>query len=464
MLTAEIPTAKDGSSSALRSLPEVVGAEHRVEIPGRGLRRVVRLNAAATTPPLRATLDAVTRFLGHYGALHRGSGPLARAACEDLEAAIASIRSFLGCGPEHHLLFCDNTSGAISQLARMLALKPDDAVVISEGEHTSNNLPWRFTTRARVVDVRSFDDGSIDEQHLGEVLGDERLQIRVVAVSGASNQTGYIPDLRRLSELARSRGALLFVDAAQLAPHRPIDMVASGIDALALSAHKLYAPFGVGLLVVPKRLLDTAPLEPGGGSIDMLSDVRGDATVVWAPPTLRHQPGTWNGTGIVALGASCEALAKAGWDVVIEHERQIVERMAARLSGIEGLRLHVPAAAYGEHRIGAFPFSIAGMHHALLAAVLDHEHAIEVRAGTICNHRLVRRWFGVSDEEQQAVEARIRAGDRLASYGIVRASVGIHTTLDDVDALGAALEEILAGGPRLTYEPIQSEEAYRPAG
>lgn len=462
MRTAALSTVTSESSASMRSLPEVVGAEHLVEIPGRGRRRVVRLNAAATTPPLRATLDAVSRFLEHYGALHRGSGPLARAACEEVEAAVASIRAFLGCGAAHHLLFCDNTSGAISRFARMLALGPDDVVVISEGEHTSNNLPWRLTSRARVVEVRAFDDGSLDEQHLVEVLGDERLRIRLVAVSGASNQTGYIPDLRRLSGLAHARGALLFVDAAQLAPHRPIDMEASGIDALALSAHKLYAPFGLGVLAVPTRLLDAAPLEPGGGSIDMVSDVRGDPTVVWSPPALRHQPGTWNGTGIVAVGASCEALMKAGWDVVLEHERRIVDRMAARLPRITGLRLHVPAAAYGDHRIGVFPFSAGGMHHALLAAVLDHEHAIEVRAGTICNHRLVRRWFGVDDEEQRAVEARIRAGDRLASYGIVRASVGIHSTLDDVAALAAALEEILAGGPRFTYEPLPSEETYRP--
>lgn len=462
---ARLETTPSAAPRALATpaprLPEVVGSGAVVALATGDRKRLVPLNNAATTPPLRVTLDAVNDFLERYGALHRGAGPFARATADAVDAAVDRIRRFLGCGVDQHLLFCQNTSAAVSLFARMLALEPADVVVISEIEHTSNNLPWHFNTPADVVEVRAFDDGSLDLDHLEEILATYGARLRVVAVTGASNQTGFIPDLARLADRAHSHGALLFVDAAQLAPHRAIDMQATGIDALALSAHKLYAPFGLGVLALPTGMAERVPVDPGGGSIDMISDTG----LLWAPPSLRHQTGTWNAVGIVALAASCAALTEAGWDAVGDHERALVARLAGRLPTVPGLRLHVPPSRYaGSDRIGTFPFTLAGIHHALLAAVLEHEHAVEVRAGTICNHRLVRRWMGVDDGRQAALEARISAGDRLASYGIARASVGLHNTAADVDDLIAALERVAVEGPRLAYEPVPAEETYEPAG
>jgi len=229
---------------------------------------------------------------------------------------------------------------------------------------------------------------------------------------------------------------------------------------MSFSAHKIYAPFGLGVLVLPKSMLDSMPVDPGGGSIDMISD----RAVTWAPPGSRHQSGTWNAAGIVALGASCEAIRTAGWSAILEHERELVRYAVSRLAKIDHLTLHVPAALYAEQdRIGAFPFSLSGYHSALLAAILEHEHALEVRAGTICNHALVRRWFNISDEEQARIEKEIAAGDRLASYGIVRASLGIHNTKSDVDALADALVAVRDRGPKLRYTPVPSEEAHEVA-
>jgi selenocysteine lyase/cysteine desulfurase len=124
----------------------------------------------------------------------------------------------------------------------------------------------------------------------------------------------------------------------------------------------------------------------------------------------------------------------------------------------------VPAASYRtDDRIGTFPFVVDGLHHALVAAALEHEHGIEVRAGTICNHRLVRRWVGVGDDEQARVEAEIGAGDRLASYGIVRASLACHSTADDLDRLADALRSLVAHGPTGRYLPAPADETYEPA-
>jgi selenocysteine lyase/cysteine desulfurase len=279
-------------------------------------------------------------------------------------------------------------------------------------------------------------------------------------VTGASNLTGYRPDLATLASLAHDAGALLFVDAAQLAPHRRIDMAASGVDVLAFSAHKVYAPFGLGVLSLPRAVLDRHPVDPGGGSIDMLAS---DGSVLWAPPAERHQTGTWNATGIVALGAAAAAILDAGWDAIEAHERALTQVLVNRLAAVDGVHLTVDPARYGvEDRIGAVPFRVDGMHHALVASALEAEHGVEVRAGTICNHRLVRRWVGADDAEQARIEAAIAGGDRLASYGVVRASLGLQNTGADVDRLVAGLRSLAAEGPALRYRPAPAQECWVP--
>jgi selenocysteine lyase/cysteine desulfurase len=441
-------------------LPAIHDTALPMTLPDGRTVRVAQLNNAATTPPLERTVADVTALLGTYGALHRGAGPRARTTVEAVEAATGHLRRFLGQPDDNALLFTTNTSAAINVLARLLAPGPDQVVVTSEIEHTSNNLPWRYNTEATVVDVRADDAGALDLGHLAEVLDAHRGRVALVAVTGASNLTGHQPELRTFASLAHDAGALLFVDAAQLAPHRAIDMSADGVDALAFSAHKVYAPFGLGVLSLPARLLERAPADPGGGSIDMLVD---DGAVLWAPTQERHQAGTWNAVGIAALGASCAAILEAGWPAIEQHERMLTTRLVDTLVGVPGVSLAVDPSRYAiEDRIGAVPFRVAGQHHAAVASALEHEHGIEVRAGTICNHRLVRRWVGVDDHEQARIEAAIAGGDRLASYGVVRASIGLPTTADDIDRLGEALTDLAAHGPRLTYRPLPAEEAYEP--
>jgi selenocysteine lyase/cysteine desulfurase len=449
------------SGGAQLGLPRVLGAGSVTTLADGRDVRVVQLNNAATTPPFERTVYEVQEFLGCYGALHRGAGPRARVTVDAVEQAVRRITAFIGQPEENALLFTSNTSAAINALARLLPLTAEDVVLTSEIEHTSNNLPWRYNTPARVLDVRANDTGALDLEHLEQLFAEHAGRVKLLAVTGASNLTGYCPDLSALADRCHRAGAMLFVDAAQLAPHRHIDMVEAGVDALAFSAHKVYAPFGLGVLSVPRSVLARQPADPGGGSIDMISD---SGAVVWAPSAERHQTGTWNATGIVALGASCATILETGWDVIEAHERALVSHAAATLSAIPGVRLTVPAGSYRtDDRIGTFPFVVDGLHHALVAAVLEHEHGIEVRAGTICNHRLVRRWIGVPDDEQARIEAEIAAGDRLSSYGIVRASLACHSTVDDIERLDQALRELAAHGPTMRYRPVPQHETYEPA-
>lgn len=443
------------------TLPRVFDAGAPVTLPDGRRVPVAALNNAATTPPLAAVVDAVVGMLGEYGALHRGSGPRARATVEAVEHAVGAIERFLGQPADNTLLYTTNTSAAINHLARLLDLGADDVVVTSEIEHTSNNLPWRHQSAARVVEVRADDAGALDVAHLAEVLDAWRGRVRLVAVTGASNLTGHRPDLETLASLTHDAGALLFVDAAQLAPHRRIDMTASGVDALAFSAHKVYAPFGLGVLSLPRAILDRTPVDPGGGSIDMLA---ADGSVLWAPPAERHQTGTWNATGIVALGAAVSAILATGWETIEAHERALTTVLVDRLTAMDGVSLTVDPRCYAtEDRIGAVPFRVDGRHHALVASALEAEHGVEVRAGTICNHRLVRRWVGAEDAEQARVEAAIAGGDRLASYGVVRASLGLQNTVDDVERLAAGLRALATDGPVLSYRPAPAQECWVPS-
>lgn len=440
-----------------KSLPKVIGTNNHIRLKNGKQSRVILLNNAATTPPFRSTLKIVNEYLQTYGALHRGAGPHANITYQKAEKSISVLRKFLGVADDHALLFTSNTSSAINLFIRLLRLKKDDVIITSIIEHTSNNLPWKYNTDAKCVYVNAFEDGPLDYKDLEKKVLANSGNLKLIAITGASNLTGYIPNISRISKLAHKYNAMLFVDAAQLAPHRSIQMKKDGIDALAFSAHKVYAPFGLGVLAVPKNLLETMPVDPGGGSIDMISENE----TVWASPISRHQTGTWNVTGIIAAAASCQAIMDAGWTHLIEHERSLVRYTAKHLSTVPGLTLYVSADKYtSEDRIGTFAFNLKGYHHALLSAILENEYGIETRAGTICNHRLVRQWLKVNNKIQREIEKKIINGNRLASYGIVRASLAIHNTKTDVDSLIAALKSIAKDKPKLKYKSVPNEEIY----
>ena len=164
-----------------------------------------------------------------------------------------------------------------------------------------------------------------------DALGSAQPAFDLLAVTGASNVTGEVWPLARLADIAHRHGARLFVDGAQLAPHRPVDMAAAGIDFVALSGHKLYAPFGAGALVGPvSRLGDAAPLLHGGGAIKLVSL----DDVIWADAPERHEAGSPNVVGVVALGAACRALAALGMTAVAEHERALADRLRRGLATV----------------------------------------------------------------------------------------------------------------------------------
>ena len=401
------------------------------EEPG-GLREI-NLDYAATTPALQAAVDAVNAFLPWYGSVHRGGGRRSEVSTDAYERARASAGRFIDCPPGSTVVFVRNTTEAANLLSS--ALPPYSRVLCSPIEHHANLLPWR----GHEVDHLPFTSslaGFVEatETALARAASNGR-PYRLLAVTGASNVTGEVTPLAELSRIAHEYGALIFVDAAQLAPHRPISLAQTGVDFLAFSGHKVYAPFGTGVLALRDEALERGtPLLKGGGAVRMVTL----ESVAWADPPRRYEAGTPNLVGAVALGAACDALAGHGMERIARDERRISEHLWSGLAntpGVQLLRLWPDAA----DRVGVATFTVSGHSAPEVGGHLSTRHHIAVRTGSFCAHPLVARLLGVERARIDDLLARIGRGEDVEIPGAVRASIGLGSTAADVDALLAGL-------------------------
>ena len=451
-----------------------VGQGLTVPLVTGGVRHYANLDHSASAPCLVAVKEAVDALLPWYSSVHRGAGFPSRVATAAYEGARDAVLDLVGAPAGDTVVFTRHITEAINVLANAL---PEDAGVA--GEHHADLLPW-LRGRATVLPVPASPDEAVGL--LDDALVAARGEVGLVAVTGASNVTGEIWPYAEIAEIAHRHGARLLLDAAQLAPHRPIDMAAAGVDYLALSGHKLYAPFGAGVLVGrPDWLADREPLLAGGGAVRYVTV----DSVLWAEPPDRHKAGSPNVVGAVALGVACRTLQAVGMAAVAaEHELvgDTAERPAA-IPGVLPLRMWAP----GTPRIGVFPFTVEGLPYAQVAAALSAEYAIGVRHGCFCAHPLVAhlldvdaatleriRWAMSERSERIGVTTPARSADRAQRGGAlsrgappvlpgaVRASVGLATTADDLDRLVDALTVLTTDGPRWTYRSSPDGTDCRP--
>jgi len=431
---------------------QVVGIEQQVPVLGGSTQRYVNLDNAASTPVLQPVLNTVNRFMNWYSSVHRGAGFKSRVATHAYEEARTIVARFVGANPREHLvIFGKNTTEAINKLSYRLPLEPDDVVLVSLIEHHSNDLPWRARARVEHIGVDAL--GRLDEAHFDQLLLRHAGKVRLVAVTGGSNVTGTMPDVHRLAAKAHAAGAQIFVDCAQLAPHRRIDIGAlddpTHLDYIALSAHKMYAPFGTGALIGRRDTFEHgAPEYRGGGTIEFVS--RTDVT--WADGPDRDEAGSPNVVGAIALAAAVQALEKVGMEHIAGHEADLTAYALERLACIDGL--HV----YGEtdprcagQRLGVITFNLSQHSHFLVAAVLATEFGIGVRNGCFCAHPYLIQLLGLTQDEVAQVRTRMAAGDRSAMPGLVRVSFGSYNTFEEVDVLVDALGKIARNEFRGTY-------------
>jgi cysteine desulfurase/selenocysteine lyase len=424
----------------------------------------LNLDNAASTPALRDAMDAVERFLPYYSSVHRGTGFKSRLSTAAYDDAHRIVAAFVGADPSlDTVVFGKNTTEAVNKLSYRLPLAPDAVVLTTLLEHHSNDLPWRRA--AHVVHVGATPEGRLDEDDLDRQLARYGKRVALVTVSGASNVSGFVQPIHRFARKAHAVGARILVDAAQLAPHRAVDMRPHDdpehLDFVVLSAHKMYAPFGTGALVGPADLfLHTAPEYRGGGTVAAVTVDE----VIWAGTPDREEAGSPNVVGAVALAAAARALSSVGMDANAEHENDLVAYALERLARVPGLRIYGETnPARAREKVGVIPFNLTGVSHALVAAILGYEGGIGVRNGCFCAHPYVVHLLALSASETAGWRSQVARGNQTDMPGLVRASFGCYNTKEDIDRLADMLERIRRGAYHGRYQQLASGE-FVPAG
>ena len=372
------------------------------------------LDSAASAQKPRAVLEAwQTFYQTSYANIHRGVYGLSEAATDAYEDARARVARFVGAGEPNSIVFTRNATEAINLVAQSWGatnLKPGDEIVLTLLEHHSNIVPWQLIAgrNGAVVRFAEIDaDGNLDFDHLASLVGG---RTRMVAFTAAANTIGTKVAVKSVVDVARRAGALTLVDAAQAAPHMPIDVAAWGCDFLAITGHKLYGPDGIGALYARPELLAAMPPFMGGGG--MIASVSTMGTS-YADPPQRFEAGTPAIGEAIGLAAALDFVEQPGWTAIQEQEGRLVEYSLALLGSIPGVRL----IGHPRERVGIVSFVVDGAHPHDVGTLLG-DQGICVRAGHHCAQPLMAR---------------------LGLTGTVRASFALHNGSDDIERLADGL-------------------------
>jgi cysteine desulfurase / selenocysteine lyase len=382
------------------------------QINGRAL---VYLDSAATAQTPSVVLEAMQRcYLEYHANVNRGAHTLSGRATLAYEHARNAVATFLNAADPDEIVFTSGCTAAINLVAHALAeaVGPGDEVIVSELEHHSNLVPWQELCRRRGATLRVIpidDRGELRLDVYAALLGE---RTRLVAVAEVSNALGSVNPVAEIVRLAHAAGALVLVDGAQAVARRRVDVQAQDCDFYAFSGHKLYGPFGVGVLYGKRALLESLPPPfTGGGMVDEVSLEQSS----FAGLPRRFEAGTPNLAGAVGLGAAVEYLGRFDRAEVERHDRALLQHCEAVLASIGGVRLIGTA----RDKLGVCSFVVEGIHPHDLATVLDHA-GIAVRAGHHCAEPVMQR-FAVS--------------------ATVRASFGIYNTESELEQLAAGVTQ-----------------------
>ncbi len=442
------------------------GLEREVPLLNGQKTRYINLDNAATTPPFQAVVDSINEAFNWYGSIHRGTGFKSQLSTHLYERCRDLILQFVCADPSYHtVIFCSSTTDAINKMCHYLARKKDDVVLTTIMEHNSNLLPWRLSGNVDYVSTNPS-DGSLDVNLIKSKLQQHNGRVKLVAVTGASNITGFIPPIREIARVTHQYGAKLFVDAAQLIAHRPISMTSREdseyVDFLAFSGHKMYAPFGSGILIGPREyFMSEAPSLVGGGSAELvtLNDIE------WAEIPWRLEPGTPNLIGVLAISKAIQVLQNLGMENIAEHERTLTVQALKLLSHIPGIRIfgdNVPSLS--RDRVGVISFISQKLDHALLASILSYEYGIGVRHGCFCAHLYTAELLGINQNQLTSYIKQVRSGDHKHLPGFVRLSLGLYNTAEEIEYFAEAVKKIVIQGPQGRYYFNRERRHYVPEG
>ncbi|MGE5397070.1 MAG: aminotransferase class V-fold PLP-dependent enzyme [Chitinophagales bacterium] len=420
-------------------LDQVMGLDSSIVLTSGQRDRIINLDNAATTPPFHSVLQAVNSFAPWYGSIHRGGGYKSELTTRVYEEARLLVADFVGAYIEESaVIFVKNTTEAINKVAYRLAQDCGrrNIVISTAMEHHSNDLPWRGKFKVLYTEVDSAGRLRLDD--LEEKLKRSHGRVRLVTVTGASNVTGHINPVHRIARLAHRYGAEILVDGAQMVSHIPVKMRQRSkeetLDYLAFSAHKMYAPFGTGVLVGPRETFERGCSElVGGGTVELVSHDR----LRWGPAPQKDEAGTPNVMGVVALAEAIRTLIQLDLCQVKEWEERLAAYARRNMARIPGIKMYGDQKNQND-KVGIIPFNLLEVHHETVAARLGADYGIAVRSGCFCAQPYVQRLLGVSPAEVTKAFASSDPPNR----GMVRVSFGLYNTREDVDALVKALTEI----------------------
>ena len=380
---------------------------------------VAFLDSAASSQKPRQVLDAMTDFYSHsYANVHRGVYRLAERATDAYEGARVKVAAFVNAPSEREVIFTRQATEALNLVAYAWGLDnlgPGDLVIVSELEHHSNFVPWQYIAGRTGAEFRTIPIDDAGELQLDALDGLAAAgQVKVVATGLVSNTLGTVNPVERLTAWAHEQGAIMVVDAAQAAPHRAIDVQALDCDFLAISAHKMCGPSGVGALWGRRELLERmSPFNLGG---HMIRTVTAEETT-WGQLPYKFEAGTGPIAEAVGFGAAIDYLSAIGLESIARHEHELTEYALGRLAELDWVETYGPPA---ERRAGIVSFNVEGIHPHDVCQILDWE-GVAIRGGHHCTQPLMHR---------------------LGVIATNRASFYLYTVPEEIDRLVAGLEKV----------------------
>ncbi|MBR2524683.1 MAG: aminotransferase class V-fold PLP-dependent enzyme [Clostridiales bacterium] len=416
----------------------VVGVDEPVELEDGSTRPMINFDNAATTPALQPVMDAVNDKLTMYGSIGRGYSIKSNLSTQIYEETRDKVLDFVNADSERYTcIYVNTTTDGLNKLASALIESPDDVVLSTRIEHHANDLSWR--ERCHVIYAEVDDQGRVMYDDLERLL-DENPGVKYVAVTAASNVTGYVTDVHRVAQMAHEHGAKIIVDGAQIVAHRQFSMIGhtpeENIDFFVFSAHKMYSPYGGGAIVGLKDVLNQhMPTFYGGGIVDIVTD--NQVTYKEAPEL--YEAGSPNYPGVIGMGAAIDVLEEVGFDDISAHEQVLVRKL------IDGLKQFDNVIIYGDtedisDRVGVVTFNFSDVNSQFLANKMSQLGA-GTRRGAFCAHPYVWRLMGIDEQEAMG----FIGCDSAKTAGMIRASFGIYNTEEEVDEfleiLAQALED-----------------------
>ncbi|MBU6397486.1 MAG: cysteine desulfurase [Rhodospirillales bacterium] len=378
----------------------------------------VFLDSGASAQKPKQVIEAM-RFVmeEQYANVHRGLHYMSEKASDAYENVRDKVAELLNAGSREEIVFTRNATESINLVAYTwgrTALKPGDAVAVSEMEHHANLVPWQMLRDAHGTELRIIkitDSGELDWNSLEQVFADGK--VKLLALTHMSNVLGTYTPVERLAKFAHEHGAKILLDGSQAIVHRAVDVRAIDADFYVFSGHKLYGPTGIGVLYAKAEILDAMPPFMGGG--DMIASVSYQKST-WAKPPHRFEAGTPAIIETIGLGAAIDYVRGIGFKNIAAHEQHLTEHALSTLSQIEGLRILGSA----QDRGGVISFVMKDAHAHDIATLLDRQ-GIAVRAGHHCAEPLM---------------------GRLGVTSTARATFGLYTLPEEIDALATGLERV----------------------